>query len=244
MATCPKNEGNVSTTIKVELNNKLFLRDPELTDLGRALVQESIKLIDELGFEHFTFKKLAQGISSTEASVYRYFENKQKLLLYLVSWYWNWLDYRLSYHTHNVTSAKEKLGIFLKILSESQLEDGLTPGVDIHALSRIVILEASKAYLTKEVDANNKDGLFQDYKNICHKMALVVLEINPSYPFPHALISTLFEATRKHTFFAQHLPSLTEVRVKESGENNLVLFLNHLAFTAIASVPVLPAPTR
>jgi AcrR family transcriptional regulator len=234
----------VSTSIKIELNNKLFLRDPEQTELGRILVRESVLLIDALGFEHFTFKKLAQHISSTEASVYRYFENKHKLLLYLVSWYWNWLDYRLSYHTHNVTKATERLEIFIRILADNQIEDALNLQVDVNALSRIVILEASKAYLTKEVDTDNKDGLFQDYKSICHKMALVVLEINPAYPFPHALISTLFEATRKHIFFAQHLPSLTEVKVQEEGENNLVLFLNHLAFNAIAAFPVSPAPNH
>ncbi|GAA4314643.1 TetR/AcrR family transcriptional regulator [Nibribacter koreensis] len=234
----------MSTTIKVELNNKLYIRDPELTELGRVIVRESIKLIDELGFEHFTFKKLAISISSTEASIYRYFENKHKLLLYLVSWYWNWLDYRLSYHTHNVTNATEKLEIFLKILAESQLHDGLNPQADVQALSRIVILEASKAYLTKEVDSNNKEGLFQDYKSICHKMALVVLEINPVYLFPHALITTLFEATRKHLFFAQHLPSLTEVQVNESGENTLLPFLHHLAFSAIAPGADLPSLNR
>ncbi|AMM50249.1 TetR family transcriptional regulator [Rufibacter sp. DG15C] len=231
----------MSTVINVKLNDKLFLRDPEQTELGKVLVRESIKLIDEVGFEHFTFKKLAQSISSTEASVYRYFENKHKLLLYLVSWYWNWLDYRLSYHTHNVTSAKEKLEIFIKILAQSQVSDELTPQVDVDALSRMVILEASKAYLTKEVDSNNKDGLFQDYKGICHKMALVVLEINPQYPFPHALVSTLFEASRKHTFFAEHLPSLTEVRSMNSGETSLVSFLHHLAFSALVSLPVPPA---
>ena len=49
----------------------------------------------EIGFESFTFKKLAAKIESTEASVYRYFENKHKLLIYLVSWYWNWVEYRL-----------------------------------------------------------------------------------------------------------------------------------------------------
>ncbi|QHL89375.1 TetR family transcriptional regulator [Nibribacter ruber] len=236
--TFPLNRYTVSTTINVTLNDKLFIRDPQLTELGRGLVRESIKLIDALGFEHFTFKKLAQSLSSTEASVYRYFENKHKLLLYLVSWYWNWLDYKLNYHTHNVTSARKRLEIFIEILAEGQSPDALAPPLDVTALSRVVILEASKAYLTKEVDSDNKDGLFQDYKAICHKMAQVVLEINPAYPFSHALISTLFEATRKHIFFAQHLPSLTEVRLQKEEEKSLVYFLRHLAFSAIDSAPV------
>ncbi|RNI29599.1 TetR/AcrR family transcriptional regulator [Rufibacter immobilis] len=224
----------MSATIRIELNGKLFLRDPEQTELGRTIVRESIRLIDELGFEHFTFKKLAQHITSTEASVYRYFENKHKLLLYLVSWYWNWLDYRISYHTHHVADAAEKLRTFIRILAGSHGSEPLEANVDVQALGRIVVLEASKAYLTKEVDTDNKAGLFQDYKNLCHKISLVVLEINPVYPFPHALVSTLFEAARKHLFFAQHLPSLTEVRLESTGENTLVGFLNHLAFSSLS----------
>ncbi len=72
--------------IQFKLNEKLFLRDPQQTKLGRKLIQQSIILIDELGFERYTFKKLAERIQSTEASVYRYFENKHKLMLYLFSW--------------------------------------------------------------------------------------------------------------------------------------------------------------
>ncbi|WP_255478841.1 TetR/AcrR family transcriptional regulator [Rufibacter sp. XAAS-G3-1] len=220
------------------MNEKLFLRDPELTELGRAIVKESIRLIDELGFEHFTFKKLAQHIASTEVSVYRYFENKHKLLLYLVSWYWNWLDYQFSYHTHHVAEASEKLRAFIRILAGSDGREPPLSNVDVHSLARIVILEASKAYLTKEVDADNKAGLFQDYKNLCHKVALIVLEINPAYPFPHALVSTLVEAARKHLFFAQHLPSLTEVRLDSTGKNDLAGFLNHLAFSSLTNAAV------
>ncbi|WP_207435598.1 TetR/AcrR family transcriptional regulator [Sabulibacter ruber] len=228
----------MSATITIKLNEKLFLRDPEQTELGKAIVKESIRLIDELGFEQFTFKKLAQQITSTEASVYRYFENKHKLLLYLVSWYWNWLDYRISYHTHNVTDAAERLQVFIKILAADPMKEPLTTFFDVEALARIVVVEASKAYLTKEVDNDNRAGLFRDYKSLCHKMALVVLEINPEYPYPHALVSTLFEATRKHLFFAQHLPSLTEVKLEQAGLNSLTSYLNHLAFSAIGTAVV------
>ena len=37
--------------------------------------------------EEFTFRKLAQKINTTEASVYRYFENKHRLLIYILAWY-------------------------------------------------------------------------------------------------------------------------------------------------------------
>ena len=56
-------------------------------------------MIDQLGFEQFTFKKLARAIGSTEASVYRYFDNKHRLLTYLIAWYWKWMEYQINYRT-------------------------------------------------------------------------------------------------------------------------------------------------
>ncbi|MEM8909339.1 MAG: TetR family transcriptional regulator, partial [Bacteroidota bacterium] len=65
--------------IKISLNERLYLRDPQETALGQKIIKHSILLIDEIGFEAFNFKKLAQQMDSTEASVYRYFENKHHL---------------------------------------------------------------------------------------------------------------------------------------------------------------------
>ena len=72
--------------LQIKMNEKLFLRNPEYTELGKKLIQHSINLIHKKGFEDFTFKKLAEDVGTTEASVYRYFENKHKLLIYITSW--------------------------------------------------------------------------------------------------------------------------------------------------------------
>ena len=45
-------------SIKISLNENLYLRDPQETDLGKRIIQHSILLIDEVGFESFNFKKL------------------------------------------------------------------------------------------------------------------------------------------------------------------------------------------
>lgn len=68
------------TGIKIHLNEHLFLIDPEDTSLGRDIIESSVVLIDRLGFEMFTFKKLAFEMGSTEASVYRYFETSTNYL--------------------------------------------------------------------------------------------------------------------------------------------------------------------
>ena len=81
--------------LKITLNDRLFLRNPEETELGKKIIQHAIVLIHQIGFESFTFKKLAFEIGTTEAGIYRYFENKHLLLIYIVDWYWAWQEYRL-----------------------------------------------------------------------------------------------------------------------------------------------------
>ena len=99
--------------IQIIINDGLFVKDPESTDLGKKIISKSIELIEELGFEAFTFKKLGQAIGSPESSVYRYFESKHQLLVYLICWYWSWVEYKLVFGTVNQQSSHEKLKIYL-----------------------------------------------------------------------------------------------------------------------------------
>lgn len=200
--------------IQLQLNPNLYLKNPQETELGRKIVKDSIVLIDEIGFEKFTFKKLAANIDSTEASIYRYFENKHRLLVYLIAWYWNWLEYIIDYKTNNIKSAEEKLKIAIRVITEKKIIDPYFPQINEEALYRIIISESDKTYLTKQVDEDNKEGLFRGYKSLCKKIADIVRLINPSYPFPHALISTILQASHQQVFYAQHLPSLTELDFK------------------------------
>jgi len=221
--------------ISFQLNENLFLRDPQSSELGQKIIHHSIRLLDKLGIEHFTFKKLADEIQSTEASIYRYFENKHRLLLYLIDWYWTWLDYRLDFETHNVADARERLKICLRILSEENKYDPNIPFVDEQALQRIAAAEFEKTYLTKQVDADNKEGLFLPYKSLCKKIAQVIKEINPDFPFPHSLTSTLMLAVKHQLYYAEHLPSLTDIKYNpKSQQTKLMEFLESLAFKTLA----------
>ncbi len=224
----------MNAQLRIELNEKLYLRDPQDTDLGRRLVAESVLLIDEIGFEQFTFKKLAHRMESTEASLYRYFENKHRLLVYLVSWHWAWLRYQIRFHTHNVPDARERLRLTLGILTRAHRDDPATTQLDEAALYRIVVHEASKSYLTRGVDGDNREGLFREYKQLAAGIVAVVQEINPAYAYPHALVSTLLESARKQLFFAQHLPSLTDAATRDAASNNIHTFLEQLAFATLA----------
>ena len=208
----------MAVTIQMELNDKLYLRDPQQTKLGKKIIQNSIILIDKIGFEKFTFKKLAEAIDSTEASIYRYFENKHKLLTYLVSWYWEWVKFQIDFHTMNLKEPRAKLERILSVIVESSKENPIIEHIDEQILHRIVIAESSKVYHTKEVDVENQDGFFLTYKTLCQKISKVVLEINPDFPYPRTLASTLLEMANDSVYFAEHLPKLTDVSIQDNRD--------------------------
>jgi AcrR family transcriptional regulator len=219
--------------IQIRINEHIYLKDPESSILGKKIVKEGITLIDEIGFEQFTFKKLATKISSTEASIYRYFENKHKLLIYLVSWYWNWLEYQLSFSTNNISSPEERLRIALRVVSQPHRLETEFVHINKEALHRIVVGESPKAYLSKEVDDDNKEGYFLAYKRLCGRIADITQEINPEYRYPRALTSTLIETAHDQSFFAAHLPRLTDIA--EGDDDDLTAFLVDLALRTLHS---------
>ena len=55
--------------LQIKMNEKLFLRNPEQSELGKKIILHSIQLIYKNGFESFTFKKLAENIGTTEAGI-------------------------------------------------------------------------------------------------------------------------------------------------------------------------------
>lgn len=208
----------MAVAIQIRPNQRLYLRDPQDTKLGRNIIKFGILLIDEIGFEQFTFKKLAERIQSTEASIYRYFENKHNLLTYLVAWYWEWVGFQIDFNTMNIPDAEEKLRIAIRSLVEASMENPAVDFVNESVLHRVVIDEGVKAYHTKQVDEENKDGFFMKYKSLVQKIADLVLAVNPDFPYPKALASNLFEMTNNQVYFAKHLPRLTDIQL---SENNL-----------------------
>ena len=219
--------------IKISLNDKLYLRDPQETPLGRKLIGESIILIDDIGFEAFNFKKLAKAMESTEASVYRYFENKHYLLIYLVSWYWEWVNYLIDIHVMNIEDANRRLQIIIETIVYASKDNPSIDYVNESVLHRLIISEGTKAYHTKEVDKENTEGFFLIYKDLCSKVADVISEVNPDFPYPHTLASNLFEMANNHIYFAQHLPKLTDVVVKNENFEEVEKMLEYFAFTLL-----------
>jgi AcrR family transcriptional regulator len=173
-------------------------------------LEHSIILIDEIGFENFTFRKLGKLIGSNESSIYRYFENKHKLLLYLSSWYWGWLEYQLVFATNAVTNPAEKLKKTIEIFTRKTEVDSSFTHINEVILNRIVINEYSKSYLTKEVEQENKEGYFEIYKRLIERISQMINNVNPDYKYPSSMASTILEGSFHQYFLQEHFPTLTD----------------------------------
>jgi AcrR family transcriptional regulator len=218
------------SVVRIQVPEQIYLKDPESSDLGKRIIKGSIDLLDKIGFEQFTFRKLSRSIDSTEASVYRYFESKHKLLLYLLNWYWSWMEYRLVFGLANIESPKDRLKRAVGILTAPIEEDLDFIHIDETKLYNIVISESSKAYLTRDVDEENKVGMFKGYKKLVARVSKIILEINPRYKYPNILVSTVVEGTKKQRFFADHLPGLTNTM---RGEDTITSFYTDLVLKEI-----------
>ena len=219
-------------SLKIKMNEKLFLRNPEETELGRNIIQHSIILIHKIGFEVFTFKKLAAEIDTTEAGIYRYFENKHRLLIYIVDWYWSWQEYRLIFQINNIKDPGIKIKKAIQLLSSHVEDDVATGHINEKILNEIVMAEGAKSFLTKHVTEDNMAKLFKPYKDLCARIAGFIKEYNPKYKYPHSLSSTIIDMAHSQKYYMQNLPSLTDFGVTKD-EKKLVSFLEDLIFSSI-----------
>ncbi len=216
--------------VQITINPNLYTKDPESSELGRKIVSKSIEMIVDLGYETFTFRKLGAEIGSNESSIYRYFDSKHALLVYLVNWYWSWMEYRLVFMTHSMPNDMEKLKLAIELLTQDITEDDNFSYINEILLNKIIIAESSKAYHTKDIDAENEKGFYKTYKRVVQRVSDMVLSINPDFEFPHMLISTVIEGAHHQRFFSKHLPSLTDY---EEGKNNITRFFSDLVFKSI-----------
>lgn len=220
----------MAISISIQLNEKLYLRDPQETKLGKRIIQHGILLLDEIGLEAFTFRKLAERISSTEASIYRYFENKHLLLVYLLSWYWEWMRYQIEYNVNNIDDPREKLRIAIATMVNASKPNATIDFVDEDILHRLVVAEGDKGYHTKEVDIENKAGIYLTLKRLNSVVAGIISEIDPEFPYPRALASTLQQMSKEQLYFALHLPRMTDITIDKDDYSQVVQLMEKFAF--------------
>lgn len=218
------------SNLKIKVSEGLFQIDPPSSKLGKKIIFSSVKMIAELGFEKFTFKKLGEEIGSPEASIYRYFKSKNQLLSYLISWYWGWMEYRLVFETTNITSPKIRLEKSIALIASTINENICIEDIEIKKLHQIIIYESVKSYLTKDVDKANKEGAFLNYKQFVERISKIIKEINPNYKYPQMLLTTIIEGAHLQVFFGDHLPRLTN---KQKSSDYITDFYINLALQSI-----------
>ena len=200
------------SALKISVPSKIYIKDPETSELGKRIVENSIVIINDIGFESFTFKKLGTKIGSNESSIYRYFESKHKLLLYLTSWYWAWLEYQLVIETFSISDKQEKLRKGITVITRTVEEDSNFSHINETLLYRIIVNESSKSFLTKEVDKDNKEGYFEIYKRLITRLEAMIADVKPNYKFALSLASTVLEGGLHQHFLNEHFPSITNCK--------------------------------
>lgn len=207
----------------------LYLKDPESTDIGRALLGHGLDLILELGLEAFTFRKLAQRVGTTEVTVYKYFANKQRLLQYYFQLYWLWLRQVGLQEVERTSDPREVLAHVLEVLC-GVWPKALPPlQLDPAGLRKLVIAEGMKSYLHKNVDDDNARRLFHPYKELSAFVAARLVACRADVPWPRSFATTVIEMAHSLPFLMEHLPSLTEL----SSRKDLKQLAQHLLHRTI-----------
>lgn len=220
--------------LKFKLNEKLYIKDPENSEIGKSIVKNAIDLIYEKGFESFTFKKLAFEINSTEATIYRYFSSKYKLLTYILNWYWSYMEFISKMRLMEIKEPFSKMDKLLEIITHNNDWDDDIDDYDLSKLHQVVITESSKSYLVKEVDEINKEMVFNPLKSLCHFFSEVISEARPDFSYPTSFASTLLETAHDQQFFSEHLPKLTDNRTRKIEHKKYVLdYLRFITFNII-----------
>lgn len=216
--------------IKIQVSDKLYLQNPDSKVLGKLIIQHSINLIDEIGYEAFTFKKLGVKIGSPESTIYRYFKNKKQLLIYITSWYWGWVECRLIFFTNNIISPQKRLELAIKIITESVKKHAGYPYIDEIKLNRVIISESLKAIHSKEVNEGSCEIYFQAYNKVVERISGIILDVSPGFEYSHTMVTTIIEGVHFQKFYSSHVPVLADIR---GGDEKLVNFFTRMAFSML-----------
>lgn len=222
---------NILSNLRVDINSSLYLKDPESSQLGINIVKSSIDLIDANGIEEFNFKKLARVIGSTESSIYRYFENKYRLLLYISSLYWGIMEFQMVVQTNNMSGSLEKLLKAVETLFSTPQTKCTSFEIEGQKLRHILNSEFVKAYHHKLVDEENEAGCFSIYKRLVSRLSEMIVEVNSDYSYSKSLASVIIEGSLNQYFLSEHFHNLTDCHSKD----NLYLFYKDLLTKTLMS---------
>ena len=213
----------IMRNIIIPVSHDIFIKDPLSSALGKRILKESLALIEVKGIEAFNFKMLSSKVECTEAAIYRYFENKNKLLLYYINWYWGWLEYNLVYCTANLESPADKLKMAISLLVEGPLYQE-NQYLNIHSLNRVVWEESNKSFMIRELKSDTKSKMLQQFYDFSERLKDLIIAYKPDFPFPKVLVSTLIWSSILNTFSQRDMADLIEENF--NGQNKVDFYYN------------------
>lgn len=190
--------------IKIEVTPKLYIKNPQQTTLGKRILKESVDLMDKLGYDDFTFKKLAERLETAESSVYRYFENKNRLVLYFMAWYWEMQEYRLVFLTGEAHSSDEKFKIALELFFDTPKSKNFNADFDSDKVWHIISSESFKACLVREQDPSVRSEIIKLYQRVITRYAEIIKEINMNVTNAELVASLIIEGVTDYNFYHLH----------------------------------------
>ena len=111
----------------------------------------------------FTYNKLDEKIKFAEASVYKYFENKYLLVLFLVNWYW--VTYLINFNSININDYRNKLRIIIHSFVSASKDNASLVYVNNSKFYNNAISEGGKTYHNKNLDHENSKVFLVVIKN-------------------------------------------------------------------------------
>ncbi len=207
---------HLSTHISIVLDQRLYLKDPQSSTIGLEIVRQSVDMIATSGLDHFTFKKLAQVLKSTESTIYRYFQNKHQLAMYLASWHWSHLEWRIAFATANIQDPQQRLEKALLEISTWVKDNPRTKYLDESKLQRLVLTEGFKAFVPVELSKSDKEGYLSAYSFLCARLSDIIQSAIKHCAQPKALAVMIIESVHHQMYLQLHLPQLSEIKMKDT----------------------------
>lgn len=195
--------------IQVKVDKRLYVNDPFNSDLGRKIIAEGTVQLNQIGVEKFTFRKLAKKTSCTEAAVYRYFENKYKLLNYIISWYYGWLEYHIVFTVNQKEEPSEKIDKLIELLTEPVETDPNVKDISNKDVHELVIRENIKVIHTVITDEElDKQGYSFAFNNIINRIQSLLEQLSCDPKTSRSLASFIFFQSQQMSFLSRHRKTL------------------------------------
>lgn len=160
-------------------NPALFIKDPLTSQVGMQILSCSVNMLQDSGLEGLTFKKLASEMKSTEATIYRYFTNKQQLLMYIMSIYAASLQMRLVLATTNISNPVDRLKEAIYSLMEVPKKDSQMEGMKLIQLHSIWCAEMPRWMDGSLTDADLRKAWYQDLTELADRIKQIIEESFP-----------------------------------------------------------------